>query len=212
MQLTKVQSLLSQILHSLSRLHRVKLVHLDVKPENILFEDSTQNRVQLIDFGSCSLAGDESITYAQTRYYRSPEIALGFTFGTSADIWSAGCVAAEMFLALPIFAGESTLHLLELMQERLGTFPDWMNIQLHELRSQEPRAPVQSRIVFRYSSLSSIIMEYAPIGDCKLLESREYMEEKTVFLDLLLQMLEFDPEKRITADAALDHPFFKLVC
>jgi dual specificity protein kinase YAK1 len=212
MALSQVRNILSQLLHTLAHLHSLNMVHLDVKPENILFESDGSDKVRLIDFGTCCVVGDPGFTYVQTRYYRAPEVALGLPVGTPADIWSLACVAAESLLGLPILPGTTQTHLLVLMEDRLGEFPNSM-----KNRYFNPEGRVASREAFenatkyfRYNTLDDIVMAYAPRWEISIAEIKRFPEEKRLFLDLLHKMLEFEPDKRITATEALQHAFFQV--
>jgi serine/threonine protein kinase len=77
----------------------------------------------LIDLGSCCSPGNCPLTYTQSRYYRSPEVALGMDFDFRIDVWSARCPAAELFRRLPLFPAQSQDHLLATIDDMFGPFP-----------------------------------------------------------------------------------------
>lgn len=86
------------------------LIHADLKPENIMLVDPARQpyRVKVIDFGSASHVSKAVCnTYLQSRYYRAPEIILGLPFSEAIDMWSLGCVIAELFLGWPLYPGSS---------------------------------------------------------------------------------------------------------
>jgi glycogen synthase kinase 3 beta len=98
-----------QIFRSLAYLHAIGVTHRDIKPQNLLCDPSTFT-VKLCDFGSAKalVRGEPSVAYICSRYYRAPELIFGCTDYTSAiDVWSVGCVMAEMLLGQPIFPGDS---------------------------------------------------------------------------------------------------------
>ncbi len=86
-------------------LRSASIIHCDLKPENILLTDAASGQLKLIDFGSACFEGRTVYSYIQSRFYRCPEVVLGGTYGASIDMWSFGCVAAELFLGLPLFPG-----------------------------------------------------------------------------------------------------------
>mmetsp|Transcript_37515 Transcript_37515/g.27667 ORF Transcript_37515/g.27667 Transcript_37515/m.27667 type:complete len:95 (+) Transcript_37515:526-810(+) len=86
---------------------QARLIHCDLKPENILFKSQKTLSLKLIDFGSACFEGFAVFQYIQSRYYRSPEILMGLPYDSAIDMWSLGCIAAELFLGIPIFPGNS---------------------------------------------------------------------------------------------------------
>ncbi len=87
---------------------------------------ATSNQIKLIDFGSACFEGQMSHTYIQSRFYRSPEVLLGLAYDSAIDMWSLGCVAAELFLGLPILPGVHEHDQLFRIIEMFGETPDWM--------------------------------------------------------------------------------------
>jgi serine/threonine protein kinase len=85
-----------------------------------------EQRIKLIDFGSACFEGQTAHTYIQSRFYRSPEVLLGLTYDSAIDMWSLGCVAAELFLGLPILPGVHEHDQLGRISEMIGDIPDWM--------------------------------------------------------------------------------------
>jgi len=83
-------------------------------------------RIKLIDFGSACFEGHTAHTYIQSRFYRSPEVLIGLPYDSSIDMWSLGCVAAELFLGLPILPGVHEHDQIGRICEMIGTLPDWM--------------------------------------------------------------------------------------
>lgn len=86
----------------------------------------TEQRIKLIDFGSACFEGQSPYTYIQSRFYRSPEVVIGLPYDSAIDMWSLGCVAAELFLGLPILPGAHEHDQMERIQEMIGDVPDWM--------------------------------------------------------------------------------------
>ncbi|KAJ8984613.1 hypothetical protein NQ317_006075 [Molorchus minor] len=105
-----IRPILQQVLTALLKLKQLGLIHADLKPENIMLVDPVRQpyRVKVIDFGSASHVSKAVCnTYLQSRYYRAPEIILGLPFCEAIDMWSLGCVVAELFLGWPLYPGSS---------------------------------------------------------------------------------------------------------
>lgn len=112
-----VRVFVSQLLDGCELLRRHSVVHCDLKPENILLQSVSSPVVKLIDFGSACYENHTAFSYIQSRFYRSPEVLLGLPYGLDIDMWSLGCIVAELYLGLPLFAGTSELEQLHLIQE-----------------------------------------------------------------------------------------------
>ena len=95
-------------------------------PETHATEDKPRGKIKLIDFGSACFEGFTAHTYIQSRFYRSPEVLVGVPYDTVVDIWSLGCVAAELFLGLPILPGVHEHDQLGRIHEMIAKIPDWM--------------------------------------------------------------------------------------
>ncbi|CAI0395219.1 unnamed protein product [Linum tenue] len=122
--LSIVQLFSKQILRGLALLKDAGIIHCDLKPENVLLCTSLKPaEVKIIDFGSACMEDRTVYSYIQSRYYRSPEVLLGYQYTTAIDMWSFGCIVAELFLGLPLFPGASEFDLLRRMIEILGGQP-----------------------------------------------------------------------------------------
>ena len=112
-----------QIIRSLAHLHASGVCHRDIKPQNFLV-DTDQHVMKLCDFGSAKrlVRGESNVSYICSRYYRAPELIFGATdYKTAIDVWSAGCVIAEIILGQPLFPGESGVDQLVEIIKVLGT-------------------------------------------------------------------------------------------
>jgi dual specificity tyrosine-phosphorylation-regulated kinase 2/3/4 len=97
-------------------LKKLRVLHCDLKPENILFasDNKDETEIKIIDFGSSCFVGNQLYTYVQSRYYRAPEILLGLQhYDFQVDIWSLGCIIAEMYCGHPIFPAIDEIELFE---------------------------------------------------------------------------------------------------
>uniref|UniRef100_A0A2P2JKC4 Uncharacterized protein LOC8284284 isoform X2 n=2 Tax=Rhizophora mucronata TaxID=61149 RepID=A0A2P2JKC4_RHIMU len=122
--LSIVQLFSKQILRGLGLLKVAGIIHCDLKPENILLCTSMKPaEIKIIDFGSACMEDRTVYSYIQSRYYRSPEVLLGYQYTTAIDMWSFGCIVAELFLGLPLFPGASEFDLLRRMIGILGGQP-----------------------------------------------------------------------------------------
>ncbi|RCH86407.1 dual specificity protein kinase yak1 [Rhizopus stolonifer] len=119
----KVRAFAVQILDTLGLLKEAKIIHCDLKPENILLTSEKSMTIKVIDFGSSCHEANKIFTYIQSRFYRAPEVLLGLRYTASIDMWSFGCVVAELFLGLPIFPGVSEYNQLFRIIEMLGVPP-----------------------------------------------------------------------------------------
>ncbi len=82
-------------------------MHCDLKPENILLKNIKKSGLKIIDFGSSCFEFERMYTYIQSRFYRSPEVILGLAYGMPIDMWSFGCILAELYVGFPLFPGEN---------------------------------------------------------------------------------------------------------
>lgn len=99
------------------------VIHCDLKPENLIYTDNTCTKLKVIDFGSSCFNYKEGFSYVMSRYYRAPEIVLGMPYNTAADMWSVGCIVAEMVMGRPLFPAVDENELIECFQMMLGELP-----------------------------------------------------------------------------------------
>ena len=224
--LGRVQSVIRDTLLGLSCLTRLSVIHCDVKPENIVQVNDVSDRVKLIDLGNCSTTTSIQMTYAQSRYYRAPEVALHLNYDTKADIWSTGCVAAELMLGLPLFPAETERHLICLINQMLGPFPQNMiqDTDRHDelfLPDETLKSPeliceendetfTDFQPYFVQERLEDIVMNFSFAPDLTEDEVNEEVRRRQIFIDFLKNMLKLDPNERLTAEQALQHPFMHL--
>ncbi|KAJ1505616.1 Dual specificity tyrosine-phosphorylation-regulated kinase [Coelomomyces lativittatus] len=120
-----------QLLECLMFLYDRRLVHCDLKPENVLLQSTQKSTLKIIDFGSSCLLAEKAYTYIQSRFYRSPEVILGADYDMAIDMWSLGCILAELFTGSPLFPGENEQDQLWCMMEVLGP-PDPLLLEVGE--------------------------------------------------------------------------------
>merc|ERR1712196_759446 len=112
-----------QMLTSLHALKKLRIIHCDLKPENILLRQPNKSGIKIIDFGSSCFENERVYTYIQSRFYRSPEVILGLPYDTAIDMWSFGCILAELYTGYPLFPGENEMEQLACVMEVFGTPP-----------------------------------------------------------------------------------------
>lgn len=123
MPLLHVKLYVYQLARALAHIHGLGICHRDIKPQNLLLDPET-HVLKLCDFGSAKflVKGEPNVSYICSRYYRAPELIFGSTsYTTSIDIWSEGCVAAELLLGHPLFPGDSGVDQLVEIIKVLGT-------------------------------------------------------------------------------------------
>ncbi|CAO3661499.1 unnamed protein product [Rhizopus stolonifer] len=185
-----------QILRSLTLLAKHGVIHCDLKPENILLKHALRSTIKVIDFGSSCLESERVYTYIQSRFYRSPEIILGLDYTKAIDMWSLGCIIAELYTGVPIFPGENEQEQLACIMEIMDV-PSTELIQMSERRHLffdrrgEPRIVCNSRGKKR-----------RPGSKCL---SQVLRCDDPLFLDFIRQCLEWDSTKRLTPDLAFEH-------
>ena len=111
------------MLTSLRALRKLRIVHCDLKPENILLRQPNKSGIKIIDFGSSCFEDERVYTYIQSRFYRSPEVILGLPYDSGIDMWSFGCILAELYTGYPLFPGENEMEQLACIMEINGAPP-----------------------------------------------------------------------------------------
>jgi glycogen synthase kinase 3 beta len=112
-----------QIFSAIAYMHKLGICHRDIKPQNLLV-DPANHSLKVCDFGSAKrlVPGEPNVSYICSRYYRAPELVFGATdYSTAIDVWSIGCVVAELILGQPLFPGESAVDQLVEMIKVIGT-------------------------------------------------------------------------------------------
>jgi dual specificity tyrosine-phosphorylation-regulated kinase 2/3/4 len=187
-----------QLLSSLNLLKQHKVIHCDLKPENILLRHPLHSEIKVIDFGSSCFENEKVYTYIQSRFYRSPEVILGMTYGMPIDMWSLGCILAELYTGVPIFPGENEQEQLACIMEVFG--PPEKHLIEKSTRKKlffdsmgKPRLTVSSKGRRRRPS-SKTLQQVLKCDD-------------EAFLDFLSRCLRWDPDRRIKPDEAIRHEF-----
>ncbi|KAJ1702789.1 hypothetical protein LUZ63_002568 [Rhynchospora breviuscula] len=233
--LSFVQRFSKQILQALVVMKDAGIIHCDLKPENILLcPRAKPAEIKVIDFGSACEEGRTVYSYIQSRYYRSPEVLLGYPYTTAIDMWSFGCIVAELFLGLPLFPGSSEYDLLKRMMEILGGQPpdnllrDAKNttkffkqvgriysnsvssayrvLTEEEYETRESKKPQIGKRYFKFITLEDIISQY-PYRNMPEEEISRESSMRKALIDFLRGLVEFDPVKRWSPLQAIYHPF-----
>ena len=129
--LNSINFIIKQILEAIEQVHRMGIIHCDIKPENILLKINIEKNksdisVKLTDFGSACIKNNPIFTIVQSLFYRAPEVILGIPYTQSIDIWSIGLVAIELFLGGPLLPGYSEYDELLKIINIIGKIPDSM--------------------------------------------------------------------------------------
>lgn len=215
--LDAVQMQIRGLATGLQRIHQLGLVHTDIKPDNIcLTSDSVP---KLIDFGGCQRPESLYHSYFQSRYYRAPEAILEMPITYKVDIWSLGCVAAELYLGIPIFPGNSKTQMLQLFEKRIGRFPvsvvrrvDSSDVHIGEDGVVITSQPFEDPSHFRTPNLADSIMALSFLPPDAPADQVDFEQQCLVsFVDLVFQMLKLDPDDRITIDGILNHNFMQIM-
>ncbi|XP_021769593.1 uncharacterized protein LOC110733827 [Chenopodium quinoa] len=196
----RLQSITIQVLEALQFLHGLGLIHCDLKPENILVKSYSRCEVKVIDLGSSCFETDHLCSYVQSRSYRAPEVILGLPYDKKIDVWSLGCILAELCTGNVLFQNDSPATLLARVIGIIGPIDQDMlakgrdtykyftkNHMLYE-RNQET-----SRLEYLIPKKTSL-RHRLPMGD-------------QGFIDFVAHLLEINPRKRPSAFDALKHPW-----
>lgn len=229
-----IRPILQQVATALKKLKSLGLIHADLKPENIMLVDPVRQpyRVKVIDFGSAShVSKTVCSTYLQSRYYRAPEIILGLPFCEAIDMWSLGCVIAELFLGWPLYPGALEYDQIRYISQTQGLPGEQLlNVgtkstrffcretdishsgwRLKTLEEHEAETGMKSKEARKYifSSLDDIVH----VNTVMDLEGSDLLAEKAdrrEFVSLLKKMLLIDADLRITPAETLNHPFVNM--
>ncbi|XP_077999168.1 cyclin-dependent kinase 1-like [Glandiceps talaboti] len=184
-----VKSYLYQICQGIVFCHSRRVVHRDLKPQNLLID--SKGLIKLADFGLARAFGIPVRVYTHevvTLWYRAPEVLLGSPrYSTPVDVWSIGCIYAEMATKRPLFHGDSEIDQLFRIFRTLGTPNETSWPGVSSLPDYKPTFPC-----WKVNQLHTAVKNLDEDG-----------------MDLLQKMLIYDPARRLSAKAALKHPYFE---
>ncbi|XP_066092367.1 mitogen-activated protein kinase 13 isoform X2 [Saccopteryx bilineata] len=184
----KIQYLVYQMLKGLKYIHSAGVIHRDLKPGNLAVNEDCE--LKILDFGLARHADAEMTGYVVTRWYRAPEVILSWMhYNQTVDIWSVGCIMAEMLTGKTLFKGKDYLDQLTQILKVTGV-PGAEFVQ--KLKDRAAKSYIQS-------------LPQSPKKDFSQLFPRASPQAA----DLLEKMLELDVDQRLTASQALAHPFFE---
>ncbi|XP_068947481.1 homeodomain-interacting protein kinase 3 isoform X7 [Petaurus breviceps papuanus] len=229
-----IRPILQQVATALKKLKSLGLIHADLKPENIMLVDPVRQpyRVKVIDFGSAShVSKTVCSTYLQSRYYRAPEIILGLPFCEAIDMWSLGCVIAELFLGWPLYPGALEYDQIRYISQTQGLPGEQLlNVgtkstrffcretdishsgwRLKTLEEHEAETGMKSKEARKYifNSLDDIV-HVNTVMDLEGIDLLAEKADRREFVSLLKKMLLIDADLRITPVETLNHPFVNM--
>ncbi|XP_050414335.1 dual specificity tyrosine-phosphorylation-regulated kinase 2 [Patella vulgata] len=212
-----VRKFAHSILQCLDALYKNRIIHCDLKPENILLKQQGRSGIKVIDFGSSCYEHQRIYTYIQSRFYRAPEVILGAKYGMPIDMWSLGCILAELLTGYPLFPGEDEGDQLACIIELQGMPPQKLLDQ-----SKRARNFISSKGYPRYCSVTtlpdgSVVLNggrsrrgkpRGSPGSKELVTALKGCDDP-MFLDFMRRSLDWDPSVRMNPSQALRHPWLR---
>jgi serine/threonine-protein kinase PRP4 len=213
-----VRSYVQQMLLALKIMKKANIVHADIKPDNILVNES-KLLLKLADFGSASHVAENEITpYLVSRFYRAPEVILGMKYDFAIDLWSSGATFYELYTGKIMFPGQTNNHMLKKFMDLKGKIPNKI-IRKGQFKDNH----FDSSCCFMYHDIDKVTqrekvvmmpvvnksrnLESELIGGNKLPEDQ--LRKVTQFRDFLDKIHTLDPAKRISLNECLTHPFIQ---
>ena len=195
------------------------MIHCDLKPENILMKSISDVTCKVIDFGSSCFIHDHLSTYIISRSYRAPEVILGCKYDFKIDLWSLGCILVELYTGNVLFQNDSIQGLLARIMGICGPFPDWMFekgklvndfFTKDKLLYMEPNEGNNETEVNDSNRLDTENGKKVHI----LVPKRSSLKKRLKtsdenFYNFVKRLLEIDPNIRMSATEALNHPWIK---
>jgi len=225
MALQAVRAYSKQLLVGVRHMHKCKIIHADIKPDNILISEGN-NIVKLCDLGTAVELKDVTVSpYLMSRFYRPPEVILGCDYSTSVDIWALSSTLYEIFTAKTLLMGKTNNDQLKKIMDLKGKIPVkvikkgavWKqhfddNLDFKYEDTDKMTGEKVTRIITDNTAkrdLKELILER--VGPEKRQsqdnEDQQYVKKSVHFSDLVDKMLALDPDKRVSAEDALHHHF-----
>ncbi|CAL0307589.1 unnamed protein product [Lupinus luteus] len=198
--LNRLQIITRQCLEALQYLHNLGIVHCDLKPENILIKSYKKCQVKVIDLGSSCFKTDNLCLYVQSRSYRAPEVMLGLEYDEKIDIWSLGCILAELCTGEVLFPNDPIVMILARMIGILGPIDLEMLV-----KGQETHKYFTEEYDIYHVNEETNQVEYI-IPESSSLEQHLQVTD-TMFVDFVKYLLNINPKRRPSATQALKHPW-----
>jgi dual specificity tyrosine-phosphorylation-regulated kinase 2/3/4 len=198
--LTLIRRFTVQLLIALSVTKALNIVHCDLKPENILLCQPNKSAIKVIDFGSACFSHERVYTYIQSRFYRAPEVVLQLPYDPAIDMWSLGCILAELFTGQPLFPAENEHQLLLRLIEILDTPP--LELLLHSKRRS---------LFFNGDGTPKLVPDRSGrirYPRCLSLAATLSCSDGN-FISFLQRCLTWDPKARLTPEEGLSHPWIR---
>uniref|UniRef100_A0AC35FW54 Stress-activated protein kinase JNK n=1 Tax=Panagrolaimus sp. PS1159 TaxID=55785 RepID=A0AC35FW54_9BILA len=197
----QISYLMYQMFCGVHHLHKSGIIHRDLKPSNIGV--TSRCELKLLDFGLACVKDSPMMTeYVVTRFYRAPEVIIGEKYGSKIDVWSMGCIFAELFLKTFLFPGENHIHQWTKIIQVVGS-PD---LSFYENLPKTSKSFLLSLPKYPPQAWEEILPD--PIFP-KQSESRPILTAENA-RDLISKMLVIDPNNRLSVEEALEHSYVNL--
>ncbi|KAJ4978980.1 hypothetical protein NE237_009760 [Protea cynaroides] len=198
--LHRLQIITRQCLEALDYLHGLGIIHCDLKPENILVKSYSRCEIKIIDLGSSCFQTDNLCLYVQSRSYRAPEVILGLPYDHRIDIWSLGCVLAELCSGDVLFPNDALVFILTRMIGMFGPIDMEMLVMGQETYKYFTKEYDLYHVNEETDQLEYIMPEESPL--------EHHLQVSDVgFIEFIRYLLEMNPQRRPTAKEALEHPW-----
>ncbi|XP_026426414.1 dual specificity tyrosine-phosphorylation-regulated kinase mbk-2-like isoform X1 [Papaver somniferum] len=198
--LRRLQSITRQCLEALEYLHCLGIIHCDLKPENILIKSYSRCEIKVIDLGSSCFESDNLCLYIQSRSYRAPEVILGLPYDQKIDLWSLGCILAELCSGEVLFPNEALVVLLSRIIGMFG-LPDMEML----VKGQETHKYFIKEYDLYHMNEETNQMECIIPEETSL---EHHLQVSDIgFIEFVKDLLEVNPSRRPTASEALQHPW-----